>query len=1281
MQQEQKKVHTFANELINKRQLKNLIYNAFLNYGTVRSSVIVDRIKNLTFHYATNSALSLSVEDLRVPYKKRQLVGLTKNEVLMTNRKYDIGNITSVERFQKTIDIWNNANNFLKDEVLTYFRESDPLNPLYIMAFSGARGNISQVRQLVGMRGLMADPQGEIIDLPISSNFREGLNVTEYIISSYGARKGLVDTALRTADSGYLTRRLVDVAQDIIVREDDCQTEDGILESELFGKNLKDLSPLIGRILASPLFTNDGKLLANKNTEITPSFIEQVKGLEYKDLKIRSPFTCNSVRSVCRKCYGWHLAYSKIVDLGEAIGIVAAQSIGEPGTQLTMRTFHTGGVFSGELTKQLRSPFSGKVYYRENSKAFLFRTLHGEKGFRTSEEIKLFIKDSQNTQISLNIPTDSVLLVSNGQQVYANEIIAEIKKDANVILEEEQKDIYSDSSGECFFQNIESHTRLDRQNNILNLTKKAGLIWVLRGKLYSLPNFSNFHMKPGIELQENGTLSTSFVLNKYPGIVNLDFFSSEKKIYILNCSTSFQNVAVRYIKKQDTYILELRQTSTSLPSLKFQLEVQPNTRVKSGDTIGTLIDNEYKTKTGGIVTYTLDNVQHTKKKKDTKKIFSGYIYWIPEETHYSSDVSNFKVKNGKYISKGTEILPNIFSSIGGLVQIQASETKLTIKSGEILRFGKGKLKDVNRFIKPGEFIIPNQIIAQHLTYLEVVEIKGTSYLLARPVKTYSIARTKAPTLEHKFFPYAKKKHLYLRTVKRIFYRNWEHVVSSQGINLIQTSLILHTINFPSDLHVKLALNKFNSPLIDKPLKPSTQNQLHAQEYVSPLKFNLYEIIKLDDIIAKDISNDFDVNIKLVAKEGHYIRPNTILTSIEILIKRSGILAAIQSNYSIPNVFLFLENNDIRRIIFNRAEEDLKVSKGDLVRAGTNLTNCKRSPYSGQIYEIKESEILIRLGKPYLISENTILRVDNHSLIEQGDTIATLAYEKLKTTDIVQGLPKVEEILEARKIKNECLLSPSTGYYYLRSKQNIIEIINLDTTKMSIPVKSGTRVTFKNGDFIKVATPLTNGIISPHTKLDILFTYYCKIYNLFEACRLSFKGVQLFLLHEIQRTYTAQNVQISDKHIEIIVKQMTSKVCIQDSGNTTFLPGEILNFQTVEVISKIAEENGEIPPTYTPILLGITKAALNSDSFISAASFQETTKVLTDAAIEGKKDWLNGLKENVIIGRLIPAGTGFRYSENLEMLKREELQVNLSFQNDINKTKAGILNVRNKNLLQ
>ena len=270
----------FANEVINKKKLQRLMYLTFHNYGVIRSSIIADKVKNLTFHYATMSGISLSVEDLRVPFRKRSLIGLTNNEVDTTEQNFSSGSITTVERFQKVIDIWNNANNTLKDEVLTYFRESDPLNPLYIMAFSGARGNISQVRQLVGMRGLMADPQGQIIDLPIKSNFREGLNVTEYIISSYGARKGLVDTALRTADSGYLTRRLVDVAQDIIVREEDCITYSSLSLDDLFNKYKTELSlenRLIGRLLAKPLTVEAENKVFPRNTEIDNALINTIK--------------------------------------------------------------------------------------------------------------------------------------------------------------------------------------------------------------------------------------------------------------------------------------------------------------------------------------------------------------------------------------------------------------------------------------------------------------------------------------------------------------------------------------------------------------------------------------------------------------------------------------------------------------------------------------------------------------------------------------------------------------------------------------------------------------------------------------------------------------------------------------------------------------------------------------------------------------------------------------------------------------------------------------------
>ena len=492
----------FTNEVVNKKKLQGLMEHAFHNYGVIKSSMISDKVKNLTFHYATVSGISLSVEDLRVPFQKRPLIGITTDEVDLTEQNYSNGNITTVERFQKVIDIWNNANNYLKEEVLTYFRESDPLNPLYIMAFSGARGNISQVRQLVGMRGLMADPQGQIIDLPIKSNFREGLKVTEYIISSYGARKGLVDTALRTADSGYLTRRLVDVAQDIIVREEDCLTTESLSLDDLFKRYKTDSSfkdRLVGRLLAKSVNSTHENKKYPRNTEITTDLVERINNSEISEdsIEVRSPLTCAALRSVCRNCYGWHLSYSTLVDLGEAVGILAAQSIGEPGTQLTMRTFHTGGVFSGDLTKQIRAPFAGTLKYHLQKPASIIRTLHGEKGFQLMEDIELVLETTDQTLCSLAIPRDALLLVSNLQKVYQNQVIAEIKKDANLVLEEDRKNIYTEVSGEVFLQNINVKENIDSGGAIKKLSKSAGLLWVLAGDRYPLQGFSNLTVKVG----------------------------------------------------------------------------------------------------------------------------------------------------------------------------------------------------------------------------------------------------------------------------------------------------------------------------------------------------------------------------------------------------------------------------------------------------------------------------------------------------------------------------------------------------------------------------------------------------------------------------------------------------------------------------------------------------------------------------------------------------------------------------------------------------------------
>ena len=1250
----------FSNEVINKKKLQKLMYLTFHNYGIIKSSIIADRVKNLTFHYATVSGISLSVEDLRVPYRKRNLIGLTSNEVDITEQSYISGNITAVERSQKVIDIWNNVNNTLKDEVLTYFRESDPLNPLYIMAFSGARGNISQVRQLVGMRGLMADPQGQIIDLPIKSNFREGLKVTEYIISSYGARKGLVDTALRTADSGYLTRRLVDVAQDIIVREENCLTSEGLSLHDLFKKYKTDLTiedRLIGRLLAKPLPIPDENIIIPANTEIDKQIIKKIKKAKFEDVVVRSPLTCNSLRSVCRDCYGWHLSYSKIIDLGEAVGILAAQSIGEPGTQLTMRTFHTGGVFSGDLTKQIRAPFTGTLKYSLQSSTPIVRTIHGEKGFSLMEDAKLYIENETNTFCSLDIPRGAVLLANNDQKIYYNQVVAEIKKEANLILEEDRREIYTEVSGEVFFQNLNVEESIDSQGATKLISKTAGLIWVLYGDRYILQNSSVLDVKVGQKFIPGANIASQQITNNYPGIINFDNLADNQEINIISSSVIIENG--RLIKNSSQF--DAFELISSKNKKLFNLEIKQKDLLKHGQTIACLKENDYKTETGGTVYYSTISPKN-KKTRRTKKIFTGFLYWLPEETHQfnSSTIEKLKIKNGSFITKGTRLLENTFSKVDGFLQIDENTSELVIKPGELYQIDthQKNFDKSNRFVEPGEVIFQN-IIIQKLSYLEFVNFNGLDYVLLRPVTIYKVPQEKGFSINYRFFPNLNNRSVAFRTVKRVFYKDGERVKSSEGVNLIQTFLVLDIRNKYAGLSSRIEYVQIK--------KKDTEDLDYK------LKLILYEKIKIDEFIPKDTNIKEKLLFKKVTQNNQYVFANTVVAKIKILTNVGGTIAAINNTNNTE--LLILKESYIKKCAANLDKETIFVKLGDLVRVGTFLTSQTRSKYAGQIYKIEKNTIYIRLGRPYLISDGTILRAEAKSLVDKSDILATLVYDKLKTVDIVQGLPKVEEILEARKIKNGCLLAPTEGRAYLKNKK--IEIINSPNDKLTIFVEPQTKVNFNNGKHVNFLEPLTDGNISPHDKLETLFNYYLiKLdSSVHDACKKSFKHLQLFLVNEVQRTYLSQGVQIADKHIEIIIKQMTSKVRVTNGKDTTLLPGEILDINQAELITKAALSAGEEPPVYKPMLLGLTKASLNSDSFISAASFQETTRILTEAAIEGKKDWLNGLKENVIIGRLIPAGTGFNSFENLKKADDEKTLNLLIKQSSNSKLKTSVLKSR------
>jgi DNA-directed RNA polymerase subunit beta' len=342
------------NDAVKKAFLGSIVAQCYRKYGNTRTAEILDEIKKAGFAFATRAGITVAIDDITIPVKKQEILAAAEKEVEQIELQFRRGLITEEERYDRVISVWTKA----KDDVTGELMETlDPFNPIFMMAHSGARGNVSQITQLAGMRGLMADPTGRIIDLPIKANFREGLTVLEYFISTHGARKGLADTALKTADSGYLTRRLVDVSQDVIVREIDCGTIQGVTVSEIRDGNevIEDLLDRInGRFAMADIISPEtGSVMISKNQIIDDDTAEDIIKQGIEEVYIRSVLTCKSRHGVCVKCYGRNLATGRIVDVGEAVGIIAAQSIGEPGTQLTMRTFHTGGVAGDDITQGL----------------------------------------------------------------------------------------------------------------------------------------------------------------------------------------------------------------------------------------------------------------------------------------------------------------------------------------------------------------------------------------------------------------------------------------------------------------------------------------------------------------------------------------------------------------------------------------------------------------------------------------------------------------------------------------------------------------------------------------------------------------------------------------------------------------------------------------------------------------------------------------------------------------------------------------------------------------
>ncbi len=1081
---------------VTKKILETIVHETFSKFGAVSSSSLLDSLKLLGFYYATNAGISINIEDLKTPDEKRKFIQTANDEIDFVSEQWQQGFVSDTERFQSIIDSWNIATESLKNRIVDYYQTFDPANNLYIMAFSGARGNMSQVRQLVGLRGLMSDQEGRIIDLPIQANFREGLSSIDYIISSYGARKGIVDTALKTADSGYLTRRLIYVAQDLIIRENDCNTKQGVII--LLNKNT-NVKNIIGRTLISVKNRKPPyRSIYEGDNYLDNETLRTLKDVAPISLNIRSALTCQANGSVCQKCYGWDLAHKKSIALGEAVGIIAAQSIGEPGTQLTMRTFHTGGIFTGETLKQVTAPFSGKLILPEVLKTVLYRTNHGTIVLKLMQETNLTLINWKGIKKEIFLDIGSYLYVKNSSFIKENELIAEYSTQSIIPGQRKLKPISTMLSGEIRFENLFVR-KMFRDQRKVKVNQDDGVLWIASGKIFPLPQEANYLFPK--HLKKTNLLASLKLISPVNGIIEQ------------------QNNTIS-INKQ--IVIDLTTFSKNIPNckIKFSLLVKNYQYIDKGTILGYL--EIYPTMEGQV---------HAIKEKVAKNIRTIFLITDSDVWKVASDqLTDFSffsqkknvVRSGNVLNSNSKFSKSgFFLKKDGFKMIFQNATPIFLSRGTILNY------------KQGDFIFENKILASLVNYTQQTE----------------------------------------------------DIV--QGLPKIEEL-------------IEARRPKIKSYLANKPgilLKSRSAEKINRS------------------IDSKIFICDYNLKTKKEKEEQ------------KILKREKQILHVLHSS---------LEKESL--IVWNK-----KLFKRLNIANIFSLTDVKDK-------QIFASEYLIKLND----KANTLVKMVQHDL---GSTNDNVLYEyksgSLKEWKHLNN----NRIIFVNQVKK---LTDKEYFAFPLDDQNFVflEYVN-PITKYELPISSSTLI--EPGSFIDIGEPLSEGIVDIHDLLHIFFEYHSELDELKEGVRKALTKFQLLLVNSIQAIYQSQGVNISSKHIEIIVRQMTSKVLIKESGDTPLIPGELIRLSLMNEIHDALNINNESfymkTPKYEPILMSTTNSSLNKDGFLSAAGFQETKRMLSKAAIEGSTDWLRGLKECVIIGRLIPAGSAFlnykSYLDNIYLFKNKQ----------------------------
>nr|YP_010293975.1 RNA polymerase beta'' subunit [Paepalanthus alpinus]ULQ67269.1 RNA polymerase beta'' subunit [Paepalanthus alpinus] len=1318
----------FHNKVINGIAMKQIISKLIDHFGMGYTSHILDQVKTLGFHQATTSSISLGIDDLLTIPSKGWLVQDAEQQSFLLEKHHLYGNVHTVERLRQSIEIWYATSEYLRHEMNPNFRMTDPSNPVYLMSFSGARGNASQIHQLVGMRGLMSDPQGQMIDLPIQSNLREGLSLTEYIISCYGARKGVVDTAVRTSDAGYLTRRLVEVVQHIIVRRRDCGTIRSFSVSPGITEHIF-VQTLMGRVLSDDIYIGS-RCIATRNQNIGIGLVNQFITFRVQPIYIRTPFTCRSTYWICQLCYGRSPTHDDLVELGEAVGIIAGQSIGEPGTQLTLRTFHTGGVFTGGTAEYVRAPANGKIRFNEDL-VYPTRTRHGHPAFLCSIDLYVTI-ESQDIIHNRNIPPKSLILVKNDQYVESEQVIAETRVGMSTFhfKEKVRKHIYSELEGEMHWSTDVYHTAEYTYSNI-HLLPKTSYLWILTGSPYisSIVSFSLYKDQDQMNtdsfsvngrwisnhsmMNDQGKEKVLFISGKRGGRekIHLNYLRPNRIVYHdhwgFRYPSSFQENSYFLAKKRrNRFLIPLQydqeQEKELISFFGISMEIPLNGVLRKKSIFAFFDDPRYRQSNSGITKYgTIEIDSIFKKEKEylieyrgAKEFSSKYqmnfdqFFFILEEVHILPGSSSIMVYNNSIIGVNTQLTLNKRSRVGGLVRVERKKIYIELKifSGDIHFHG-----ETDKISRYSAILIPPKtkkklskeskkwkkgIYVQRITLTK----KGY-FFLVRPVVTYYLTDgIQLATL----FPQdllQEKDNLLLRVVNYILYGNSKSIreISYTNIQLVRTCLVWNWDDQEqkgsieeahasfvevkaNDLirdFIRMELVKFTMLDTGKRYDRTsfgliTNNRFHhtkinpfyskiriqsLSQYprmfgtllnqnkkcsswmilsssncfrIGPFHNAEYQnVIRNPIILIRDFVSPLGTIVPKITKSTHFYSSYHLITHNLFFLTKYLLLDNLKDTFTFQKFQVLkcclideeksLYNSDpcsniivnpffLNRCFFHHdfCEEMLTriylgtfiFEEGYLFQYETHLIKK-----SGQICIINMDSLVIRSAKPYLVTPGSTVHGHCGEILYEGDTLVTFIYEKSRSGDITQGLPKVEQILEVRSIDAISM-----------NLENRVE-----AWSERIPRILGIPWGFLIGAELTIAQS------------------------------------RISLVNKIQKVYRSQGVQIHNRHIEMIIRQITSKVLVSEEGmSNVFSPGELVGLLRAERAGRALDES----ICYRVILLGITKASLNTQSFISEASFQETARVLAKAALRGRIDWLKGLKENVVLGGMIPVGTGF-----------------------------------------